>query len=201
LRNINVSPLGNHQWRANLKYAHSPYSGVQISTMSQVSQIESNKDIYGFPVALVYDFPATYGGDAPTPRQEELRGTQSGEQGGTYQRLVPESTRVYTIRQPIDGDVIARQFIGTTNQYAWQGGAAGTWMLSSVTGETDNSNQLIPEWVNTYTFQYRADGWDPEVIFNDPLTNEPVPDPVLGDSKVIVEAYNRKDFSFLFPAI
>ena len=212
LRGLSTTPLGNNQWRVALRYQHSPFNRVQVSTQTQVSEVESNKGLPDFnnptgkPVTLIYKYPATYGGDEPTDRERALRGTFSDEQGGTFSKLVPESTRTYTVRQAIDGDEIARDFIGTVNEAPWQGGDTGTWMLTSVIGMTDNSQQSPLNWVNSYTFQYKGDRWEPEVVFVDSNTNEPVPDPAdsyvgkTTGSRVTVEAYEFRDFSQLFPA-
>ena len=213
LRNVKVRPLGDHQWNVIIKYQHSPFNQVnrlQIATQTQVSQVESNKDKDGNPVNTRYLFPTTYGGSEPTERELQLRGEYTDLQGGTFTKLAPESTRTYTAREPEDGDVVARGFVGTVNDAIWQGGAIGTWLLSSVTGATDDSQQTPPEWVNSYTFQFRTDGWDAEVVHTDENTNEPVPDPATTypaapnntnvGSIVTVSTYDATDFTQLFPA-
>ena len=214
LRNIKATPLGNHQFRVTLQYQHSPFnslSRLQVATQTQVSQVEANKDKDGNPVNTRYRWPSTYGGSEPTERELQLRGEYTDLQGGTFTKLAPESTRVYTTRESEDGDVIARGFVGTVNDATWQTGAAGTWLLSSVTGATDDSQQTPPEWVNSYTFQFRTDGWDAEVVHTDENTNEPVPDPATTypaapnntnvGSIVTVSTYDATDFTQLFPAV
>lgn len=220
LRNIKSTPLGDHQWRIVIQYQHSPFNALdrlQVSTQTQVNQENSNRGLptgphpLGEPVNTRYQYPATYGGSKPTQSQEDLRGEYTDLQGGTFSRLVPESTRTYTIREPQDGDAIAREFVGKVNDATWQAGGAGQWMLSSVTGATDDSLQSPVEWVNSYTFQYRSDGWQPEVVHVDELTNEPVPDPETSyagapdntnvGSIVSIDVYEAKDFTELFPAV
>jgi hypothetical protein len=213
LRNVKSTPLGDHQWRVVIQYQHSPFnslSRLQVATQTQVSQVEANKDKDGNPVNTRYLYPVTYGGSKPTQREEELRGAYTDLQGGTFSKLAPESTRVYTTREAEDGDVIAREYVATVNNATWQSGAAGTWILSSITGATDDSQQTPVEWVNSYTFQYRSDGWDAEVVHTDENTNEPVPDPATSyagapdntnvGSIVTVSTYGTKDFTDLFPA-
>lgn len=215
LRNLKARPLGDHQWEVTMQYQHSPFnvaSGqVQISSQTQVNQVESNKDKDGNPINTQYHYPADYGGDNPTEEQKKKRDSYPGLAGGTFPKQVPESTRTYTLRQTAEADVVSREYTGTTNNGVWQDGIAGTWMLASVTGSTDDSQQVTPEWVNSYTFQYRKDGWNPDVVHHDELTNEPVPDPALTypaapsstavGSIVTVEAYEQKDFTDLFPAV
>jgi len=213
LRKIDCLPIGDQQTRMTLVYQQSPFEQVQVSTQTQVSEVQSNKNRFGSAVNLRYLYPSNYGGETPTAREEELRGTYSGVQGGVFSVLVPESTRTYTVRQGIDGDQIARQYIGTVNDSLWQGGEAGTWMLSSVTGATDDSQQSPLNWVNSYTFQYKSDGWNPEIVYIDANTNEPVPDPEweyplipapedpdIG-SRTVVDYYESSDFTDLFPAV
>jgi hypothetical protein len=211
LRNIKTTPLGNHQWRLVLSYQHSPFNqvrsdGIQISTQTQVSEVQTNKRVDGSPIVTRYEYPDNYTFD------DELAGTLSSEQGGTVSKLIPESTRVYTVREEVDGNSIARDFLGKLNDDVWQNGIAGTWMLTGVTGERDNSQQSLPIWVNSYTFQFKSDGWDTEIFFTDSNTNEPIPDPadfyidpdtalsVVG-SRVDVQLYFKKDFTLLFPAV
>jgi len=221
LRDITCAALGDRQFRLSLHYQQSPFNEVQISTNTQTSHVESNRGLpdednpAGKPVNTQYDYPSTgdfiYGGELPTERQQELRGTTSQIEGGTFPKLVPESTRVYTVREAEDGDVIARGYVGTINDAVWQDGEAGTWMLTNVTGLTDNSQQSPLEWVNSYTFQYQKDGWKPEVVHVDAETNQPVPNPFgVGDeyvgempsvSRVLVDAYEETDFTDLFPAV
>ena len=213
MRNIKVNPIGNNQWRVVMQYQHSPFNQVdklQVATQTQVNQVESNKDKDGTAIKTRYLYPLTYGGTEPTQAQEKLRGAYSDPQGGTFSKLVPESTRTYTVREDNDGDAQARSYVGKVNSALWQSGAAGTWMLSSVTGATDDSLQTPQEWVNSYTFQYRSDGWQPKVIHTDELTNEPVPDPVTQYTAVTtytsvasivnVTAYETALFTDLFAA-
>lgn len=203
LRNIKVAPLANNQWRVVMQYQHSPLNdvtgNVKVSSTTQVSEIQSNKDKTGTAIILDYTYPADYGGTSATQAQKDLRTKTAGEQGGTYSRLVPDSTRVYQIRESVD-PLLNRDLIGTVNSTGWLDASdTGKWMLTDLTGTTDNSQQILPEWVNSYTFQYKIDGWNPEVVFTDKNTNEPVPDPVEGVSKVTVDAYNTNDFGELFP--
>lgn len=210
LRNIKVTPLGNNQWRVVLQYQHSPLNdvtgSVKVSSTTQVSSEDSNKGLpelpdhpNGKPITLIYEYPADYGGDEPTAREKLLRGTDSGEQGGTYSRLVPDTTRIYQIREPVD-PLDNSSLIGTINNTDWFfTDDIGKWMLTDLTGTIDQSQQTPRLWVNSYTFQFKIDGWQPEVVFTDKNTNEPVPDPVEGQSKKTIDAYESNNFAALFP--
>jgi hypothetical protein len=218
MRNIKVTPLGNNDWRVVLQYQHSPFNqvgAIQVSSGTQVSQVESNRELatdeenpLGIPLKLVYKYPADYGGDEPTVDDAKKRGTFSGEQGGTYSKLVPEGTRTYTLREARD-PILMRDIVGTINDADWlDADDKWKWMVTNVTGTTDDSLQEPPLWVNLYTFQYKKDTWLEEIVFVDSNTNEPVPDPKTayedyeGDalgSQATFAAYEEIDFSATFP--
>jgi len=209
LRDISCTPLGDGDWRVVLDYQHSPLNDVtgniKASVYTQVSEVQSNKGLptltypAGKPIVLNYQYPADYGGTSATQEQIDLRGFKAGDQGGTFSKLVPETTRIYRLREKKDPTEY-REIVGTVNDAHWiAAGDTGKWMLTDISGDTDNSQQVTPEWVNTYTFQYKVDGWQPEVVYTDKNTNEPVPAPVADESKVTVDAYETNNFATLFP--
>lgn len=212
LREIAVSPLGNNQWRVVLEYQHSPFNTtigvIKVSSGTQVSQVESNIDRNGKSIELVYQYPEDYGGDKPTEREVSLRGTFSGRQGGTFSKLIPGSTRIYTLREDRD-PLVLKNLVGVINESDWlTTGDALHWMLTDINGDTDDSQQSPRLWVNSYTFQHKKDDWQEEVVFTDSNTNEPVPDPVFTyadfpdpniGSKAEVLAYDQASFKKLFP--
>ena len=209
-REIECDAIGDGEFEIRIRYQHSPVNtvqGIQVRVNTQVSEVESNIDKNGDPINTVYKYPDDFGGDTPTPRQLELRDTYSAEQGGTYSKMVPETTRTYELREPIDPGTI-KQYVNSTNSADWQdAGDKWKWMLVNISGSIDNSLQAPQEWVNTYTFQYKIDGWKPEVVHH--VNNEPVPDPkenyspdkpaYEGGSKVTIDAYQEYNFNVLFP--
>ena len=97
---------------------------------------------------------------------------------------------------------LKQQIEGKVNDATWWFQDAGTWLLTSVTGTSDNSGVLVSvptTWINRYEFQYRSGGWDPQVTYSDDLTGEPVPDPVADVGQITVETYESFDFTLLFP--
>ena len=54
LRDIDVLAVGNGQTKITLHYQQSPFNKVRISTQTQVSQVQSNKDKNGVAVNLRY---------------------------------------------------------------------------------------------------------------------------------------------------
>jgi hypothetical protein len=188
-----------------LKYQHSQWGIIQIDSGSQLSQVETNYDLLGKvggnSITTEYEYPSDYGGDNPTEAQQQKIDAGELTQGGTVTVLKPEPTRVYTVRQDIDPLVQAAIYTGTVNNILWWGGLPRTWLCSSITGTSDNAGvsvELPQTWVNRYEFQYRVDGWDPEIIYSDDLTGEPVPDPVDDVGIKKVESYFTTDFWDLF---
>jgi hypothetical protein len=209
LRKIDTGAISNGQMDLTLTYQQSQWGILQIDAGSQVSQVQTTKYLSGpnagnpatENIKLEYTYPSDYGGDKPTEEEKGLRGATK-EQGGTVQVLLPEPSRVYTVRQDLDPTTQASLFVGKVNNAVWFLGAARTWLCTSITGTSDNSGVLVTtptNWVNRYEFQFKSDGWDPEVVYSDVLTNEPVPDPVEDESIKTIESYDEVDFELMFP--
>ena len=199
LRKIDSDAVDNNDVMITLHYQQSQWGIEQIFATSNLQQIDTNKDLNGDPVVLEYTYPADYGGTDPSEEEERLR-EATKEQGGTVSIQVPERGRTYVVRESNDPTSQAAVYEGTLNNALWFFGLAGTWLCTSITGQTDRSSFTAApdEWVNTYVFQYRSGGWDPEAVYNDVLTGEPVPDPVDDESVVTVVSYDRTNFSNLF---
>ena len=177
LRDIGAEVIDQDNVRITLDWQQSPWGVLQIDAGAQLSQIETNLDISGEPITLEYTYPSDYGGTTPSAEEEALR-DQTKEQGGSIVFQNPEHVRVYTVRQTLDPTDQAILFSGKTNDDLWQGGFAGTWLCTSITGTNDNSGivaGVATSWINRYEFQFRQDGWDPQVVYSDDLTGKPVP--------------------------
>ena len=189
--------------KLTLNFQSSQWGILRVDAGNQLNQVQTNLDITGTPVLLEYRYPDDYGGTNPTTEEIDLQG-QTKWQGGTVTVQKSENTRVYTVRQPIDPLWLAATYGGTTNAFTWFGGLPGTW-LCSIEGGSDNSGVSLDvpiEWVNRYTFQHKPDGWDPEAVYSDVLTAEPVPvgfnDPENPFAIKKVTSYIRTDFYELF---
>lgn len=197
------SPDGLAIVRLDLKFQSSRWGILRIDAGNQLNQVQTNLDIFGDPIVLEYTYPDDYGGTNPSEQEKELQG-QTKEQGGTVTVQKSENTRVYTVREQVDPLVVAAAYGGTLNSFLWWGGEPGTW-LCSIEGGSDNSGVSVSipiEWINRYVFQYKAGGWDPEAVYSDVLTSEPVPvelfDVTNPDAMKKVESYLRTDFWDLF---
>lgn len=186
-RDIDAAVIGKSKVRVTLHYQHSPMNVVQVRAGSSLSQIMTNKDRAGNPITLEYTYPDDYKHD------DDLKG-KTVTQGGTVTLLKPERVREYLIRETNDPDVVSESYEGRVNGVEFLGGAVGTWLCSSITGTNDNSNQSTPSWVNTYMFQYREDGWNPEAAFSDKNTGDPPPDLVADTGIKTIDEYEIADF-------
>lgn len=189
LRSIRPEMISPGKVRLILHWAHNPANILVIEAGSSLNQVTTNKDKTATAISLEYEYPD------PNPLKPELAGV-TVTQGGTFTKLVPERTLVYHLRELNSPQAFAHLFEGKVNDATWQSGAAGTWMCSSITGRSDNSGE---NFSNTYTFQYRKDGWDPEVVYIDPASGKP-PDDVTAAGQKIVATYDSFTFTDLFPA-
>jgi len=190
LRKITGVMLSPGKVKLTLKYQHSPVNELHIEAASSLNHITTNKDKDGTAISLEYEYPADY----------KLNSAVAGEtitQGGTFTKLVPERSLIYSIRENTSPQLFADGYEGKVNNAPWQGGAAGTWLCASITGRSDNSGA---DYLNRYIFQYRSDGWDPEVHFVDPNTGKPPPDLVADTGIKTVATYTAATFTDLFPA-
>lgn len=190
LRDYEAELLSPGMVKVTMRYQHSPVEEVQIEAGSSLNHISSNKDKNNDAITLQYEYPDPFD---PKP---DMKG-KTITQGGTFTKLVPERTLVYRLRETNSPQSFAKDYEGKVNNAAWQSGAAGTWLCASITGRSDNSGV---DFVNTYAFQYREDGWDPEVALIDPITGKPPADLVANVGTKIVETYANADFTDMFPA-
>jgi hypothetical protein len=205
LRKIDADAIGDGEFALTLTYQQSQFGITQIDVGSQLSQIETTNYQAG-PLApgsivTLYEYDSDYGGTDPSSEQLRLRGTGLLEQGGTVTVFKPEGSRIYTVREGVDPAIPQSLYEGKVNDKLWWFKEAGEWLCTSITGTSDNSGTLVTMptmWVNRYEFQYRIGGWDPEVVYSDDLTGEPVPDPIQDVGKITVESYESFDFTELF---
>jgi hypothetical protein len=206
LRKIDADAIGDGEFALTLTYQQSQFGITQIDVGSQLSQIETTNyqagPLAGGSIVTFYEYPSDYGGTDPSGEQDRRRNTGLLEQGGTVTVFKPEGSRIYTVRENIDPAIPQALYEGKVNDDIWWFKDSGEWLCTSITGTSDNSGTLVTiptMWVNRYEFQYRTGGWDPEVVYSDDLTGEPVPDPIQDVGKITVESYESFDFTDLFP--
>lgn len=201
LRNIESDPLGDGQFHLTLTYQSSQWGITQIDVGSQLSQIETTNDLFGDPIKLFYTYPSDYGGIEPNKEQSRLRVTGEVDQGGTVTIFRPEGSRIYTVRETTDPSIPQNLYEGKVNDAVWWFKEAREWLCTSITGTSDNAgtSPFIPlTFINRYEFQYKIGGWDPEAVYSDDLTGDPVPDPVADEGIQTIIEYDEFDFTELF---
>jgi hypothetical protein len=202
LRKIDADAIGDGIFDLTLIYQQSQWGIVQIDVDSQLSQIETTNDKDGNAIDLLYTYPGDYGGTDPNAEQLRLRDTGELKQGGTVTVFRPEGSRVYTVREAVDPSIPQRLYEGKVNDAEWWFFPAGEWLCTSIRGTSDNSGVLVTvpsNFVNRYEFQRRIGGWDPEAVYSDDLTGEPVPDPLADTGIKTIPEYEEFDFTDLFP--
>lgn len=201
LRKIEAGTLADGKMDITLTYQQSQWGITQIDVGSQLSQIETTNDKDGTAIELTYTYPSDYGGTEPSAEQIRLVNTGEVKQGGTVTILRPEGFRVYTVRETVDPAIPQYFYEGKVNDAQWWFRDAGEWMCTSISGTSDNAGVAVTvptTFVNRYEFQYRSGGWDPEAVYSDDITGEPVPDPVATEGIKTVPEYNSFDFTELF---
>ena len=188
LRSLDAEILSPGKVKVILHYAHSPVEQLVIEAGSALNQVSTNKDIDDIPISLEYTYPDPY------PQNPSLAG-ETVTQGGTFTKQVPERILTYQLREPNLPQSFAHLYEGKVNDAPWQNGEASTWLLTSITGRSDNSGT---DYLNFYTFQHRKDLWDPEVVFI-AVDGKPPPDVVEDTGQKVVISYAEFDFTTLFP--
>lgn len=94
----------------------------------------------------------------------------------------------------LDIDTVQETFVNRVNTTEWRGSAAGTWLCTNIEGVTGDDGVT---WETRYSFQYRSDGWQPEVVFTNDETGDPETNLVSGEGIKTVQWYSSADFNEL----
>ncbi len=177
-----------------LIYKEFPFGEEIIRVGATTSQVVTNR---GFLVnqttktpavalsdmQVKYTFPANYEG--VNKERYASKEFTTGVEGPLF---IPERTIVITRQEIITGAALsslARDFVGRTNDGAWDlapGDGPNTWLCTGIEG-ISNDNGLT--YVITYSFQFRQDEWNHTVIYMDPNTSRPPPDVAFGAGTTI----------------
>lgn len=120
------------------------------------------------------------------------------KQTGTVGVLRPEYSlrfEVVMTAAELPGQV-AKQFLGKVNSPGWwhdpETAADYKWLCTAVDGESRDGGAT---YQMTFEFQYREEGWDTTVAYNDPETGRVPPDVVDDLGIVDFEMYDDVDFN------
>ncbi len=119
-------------------------------------------------------------------------------QGGKISVLSPQAelrlAKVFYTNSP---GAIALAWVGKTNSTTWNGGTSGLWLCTGVDGSVFNAAE--GSWELTFTFQYKPDGWQPQVFYVDPASGEIPSDLVADTGYKTINWYTGKNFHSEFP--
>ncbi|MFG0249240.1 MAG: hypothetical protein ACF8OB_10165 [Phycisphaeraceae bacterium JB051] len=115
-------------------------------------------------------------------------------QGARVAVLRPQTQMALTRMQTTHPAKTARQYAGTVNRTSIFEGQPGTWLCTSIDGESEDGGITFKV---TYRFQYNASGWQPTVSYTNPKTNRPPADLVAGVGIKQVNLYRQEEFKNL----
>lgn len=219
LRSKTAVPDGDpSSFKVTLVYKQERLTVIEsIVAGSSVNSVDTNIDINGNTMSVSYEYPDPY------PLSPDLAG-ETVTQGGLVQKMLPEPTLVYVVREPLSPLAFREFYENKVNKFFWNGGEPGEWLCTSITGISDGPSDISPDgfnYKNTYSFQQRATrdafggtdktGWQANVLFKDTKTGNPPPDLVklpAGSAPVpgtiygdrVYDIYDEADFFELFPS-
>ncbi len=115
-------------------------------------------------------------------------------QGARVAVLKPQTEMSLTRLQTTHPARTARMYAGTVNRTAIFEGEPGTWLCTSIDGESEDGGVTF---LVTYRFQYNSQGWQPTVSYTNPKTNRPPADLVAGVGIKKVSLYRQEEFKNL----
>lgn len=130
-----INPKANDTVNIRLVYANAtwPTERQQVNTLEvggALSQVQTNKDIYGNVITGSYYYPANY------PYDDALRGKDVAI-SGVQTKLLPERHIVKRIIEYSDPTVKAKLYLGTVNSGPWSldiGGGRGNGYVRNLKG-------------------------------------------------------------------
>lgn len=170
LRNISVVSMSSEEVKLRLFYSEDFFGFQNISAGATVTQVETNQGYL-----IIGDTPATTKTDITADKVDSLFAVLDST-GVLVSKFTPELTNSFTIVHFVTNDTInawAKAFVGKTNTAGWTNNpldAARTWLCTGITG---NSIDNGISYTVTYSFQYKEDKWDTEVIYLNPETGRP----------------------------
>ena len=194
LMNISPMSISSDTVKFRLDYAEYPFADTVVSIGSTVSQIEANKDVNDEVFELEYTYPSDY--------HISDYASETITTGAVIALYAPET--LMTVRKHITGtnylEVVnySRDYVGKTNMSGWlihPTSPENTWLCTGITGETDDGGLT---YLVTYSFHYREEGWDSEIVYMDPNTGKPPSDVVDDVGIKTYQMYETANFNNLY---
>jgi len=193
LRSIECSPMGgqasdNDKFQIRCIYRENPRQNMQIDSGSTLNQVETNKAVDGSIMSVEYTYPDDH-------FDSNLAG-KTVTQSGLVTIQKSERTVSFRVRESVDPAVPAAIYENKVNSVRWRGGEPYTWLCTGITGVSDLSGGY---WDNVYTFQYKEETWDVDVIFKDNADGLPPADiENYPNAQKTYAVYAEADFNLLF---
>lgn len=213
LDEMDFSTLTPDSQEVGLVWRSRRYATVRANFNTSAAMEQTNLDADGTPISVQYTYPEGH----------EKEG-QTEITGGMVNKLIPEMaieisrtewgpTYGWPAGYDISAIITTRKFkyegkINSTTWYPVPGTASipvnmqfpGSWLCTGINATTNDTGVTYDV---TYTFAFREiqsistnkRGWDTTVVFIDPSTGRPVPNPVEGESIKKVVNYKTEDFS------
>jgi hypothetical protein len=143
--------------------------------------------------------------EVPTQKDKDGNDLTVSHQGqtqvGTVNKRIHTKQLIFeVVIQEADPAAYADDFHGRLNDDTWRGGAARTWLCTVEDYEPLDLVSSPPYWRVRFRFDYRADGWDEQVIFRDPETGRPPAGLVDGTGYIVAEQEEEADFTDVLSA-
>jgi hypothetical protein len=179
LRLVKRSPriLAEDNTKAEIVLEYRPYGrdGINLvfSVSSQGTQVQTQKDAYGNPLIVEYEYPADYAIAA-------YRG-KTIQQGATASVFMTQTTLVASGLVNTDYPYTITSFFANSVNALWfSGGAPRTWYCNKCAASPHDMGVSPRLWRFDFEFIHNPIGWDQDYWFTDPNTGQPPPDLVAG---------------------
>jgi hypothetical protein len=174
--------------RTNSEQPVSEENPYRLTVSAGLTDVETNLDINGMPLSVVYRKPGQDGEPAGTP--------QTSVATTNVQRHAP--TLTCSRLEPFNPLFKSMAFTGRINSTPWMGGGTWFWLCTAITGEFQRLNDGRDVFLVTYNFQGAVDGsWLTRVAYIDPETNQVPADATLNNGIEDKLLYPQADFNLL----
>ena len=136
---------------------------VILNFSGGLTQTETNLDVNGNVIHTMYTYPDNY---SETP---ELAG-ETLTHSAMVTKLIPTPRISIQRLENVHPLALTVIYVGRINQREFLFGNPGTWMCVDISGDSQNNGK---SWNNTYTFEFRYDGWNQQVVFISSDLGEP----------------------------
>ncbi|GMV81500.1 MAG: hypothetical protein AMXMBFR7_26840 [Planctomycetota bacterium] len=159
----------------------------KVSMGATVQDLETYKDHTGATMYVYYTSTPVNGASVYDKTKDS--GKATGKVNRSYPMPVARLTRRER-KNPLD---LALQYVGRVNLLAFRGGAARTWLITRIEGDSEDGGE---SFTNTYELAYNPSTWDATVIFADKETGEipNAPEPSEGNGIATFQIYPAVDF-------